>query len=160
LSIRPVQQELSKLAQIGLVKLRNDGNRIYYGANIEHPLFPEIRGIVEKTSGVPALLETALGLRPFDRARQCRYIDLRLRLGNERIDGCGSLSDQVIAPLLDSAKAQRSDSLAVPPRSEGGSNRLSIDLAHQLADVLFLPVEPSMRGDATCKLDRIAQVVR
>jgi uncharacterized protein len=60
LSIRPVQQELSKLAQIGLVKLRNDGNRTYYGANTEHPLFPEIRGIVEKTSGVSALLETAL----------------------------------------------------------------------------------------------------
>jgi len=60
LSIRPVQQELSKLAQIGLVKLRNDGNRIYYGANTEHPLFPEIRGIVEKTSGVSALLERAI----------------------------------------------------------------------------------------------------
>ena len=60
LSIRPVQQELRKLAQIGLVKLRNDGNRIYYAANTEHPLFPEIRGIVEKTSGVYASLETAL----------------------------------------------------------------------------------------------------
>ena len=60
LSIRPVQQELSKLAQIGLLKLRNDGNRIYYCANTEHPLFPEIRGIVEKTSGVYASLETAL----------------------------------------------------------------------------------------------------
>jgi DNA-binding transcriptional ArsR family regulator len=60
LSIRPVQQELRKLAQIGIVKLRNDGNRTYYGANTEHPLFPEIRGIVEKTSGVSALLETAL----------------------------------------------------------------------------------------------------
>jgi DNA-binding transcriptional ArsR family regulator len=60
LSIRPVQQELSKLAQIGLVKLRSDGNRTYYGANSEHPLFPEIRGIVEKTSGVSALLEAAL----------------------------------------------------------------------------------------------------
>ena len=60
LSIRPVQQELRKLVQIGLVKLRNDGNRIYYGANTEHPLFPEIRGIVEKTSGVFSSLETAI----------------------------------------------------------------------------------------------------
>jgi uncharacterized protein len=60
LSIRPVQQELSKLSQIGLVKQRSDGNRVYYGANTEHPLFPEIRGIVEKTSGASALLEAAL----------------------------------------------------------------------------------------------------
>ena len=60
LSIRPIQQELSKLLEIGLVKLRNDGNRVYYSANTEHPLFPEIRGLVEKTSGVSALLEAAL----------------------------------------------------------------------------------------------------
>jgi predicted nucleotidyltransferase len=59
-SLRPVQQELSKLTKIGLVRQRNDGNRIYYGANTEHPMFPEIRGLVEKTAGVPALLETAL----------------------------------------------------------------------------------------------------
>jgi predicted nucleotidyltransferase len=45
---------------VGLLKLRNDGNRIYYGANTEHPLFPEIRGIVEKTCGVSASLENAL----------------------------------------------------------------------------------------------------
>jgi predicted nucleotidyltransferase len=60
MSIRPVQQELRKLAEIGLVKLRSHGNRVYYAANTEHPLFPEIRGIVEKTSGAAALLEGAI----------------------------------------------------------------------------------------------------
>lgn len=60
LSIRPIQQELSKLAAIGLVNLRNDGNRVYYGANMAHPLAPEIRSLVEKTSGVSAVLESAL----------------------------------------------------------------------------------------------------
>jgi DNA-binding transcriptional ArsR family regulator len=59
-SIRPIQQELNKLSKIGLIKLRNDGNRVYYSANADHPLAPEIRGLVEKTSGVPALLESAL----------------------------------------------------------------------------------------------------
>lgn len=60
LSIRPVQQELRKLASIGLVIVRTDGNRSYYGANTAHPLFPEIRGLVEKTTGVRAVLEQAL----------------------------------------------------------------------------------------------------
>jgi DNA-binding transcriptional ArsR family regulator len=59
-SIRPIQQELNKLSRIGLVTLRNDGNRVYYRANASHPLAPEIRSLVEKTSGVPALLEAAL----------------------------------------------------------------------------------------------------
>lgn len=83
LSIRPVQQELSKLAQIGLVKLRNDGNRIYYGANTEHPLFPEIRGIVEKTSGVSALLETALA----DPGVELAFIFGSVGAGKARPDG-------------------------------------------------------------------------
>jgi predicted nucleotidyltransferase len=60
LSIRPIQQELSKLVDVGLVKFRSDGNRVYYSANSAHPLFPEIRGLVEKTSGVWVLLEEAL----------------------------------------------------------------------------------------------------
>jgi DNA-binding transcriptional ArsR family regulator len=59
-SIRPIQQELNKLSKIGLVNLRHDGNRTYYSANASHPLAPEIRGLVEKTSGVPAILEAAL----------------------------------------------------------------------------------------------------
>lgn len=60
LSIRPIQQELGNLETIGLIKARRDGNRVYYSANTEHPLFPEIRGLVEKTTGVKAILERAL----------------------------------------------------------------------------------------------------
>lgn len=60
LSIRPIQEELAKLKEVGLVKVRIDGNRVYYSANTEHPLFPEIRSLVEKTSGVEVLLREAL----------------------------------------------------------------------------------------------------
>ena len=59
-SIRPIQEELGKLLKIGLVKTRKDGNRVYYSANTEHPLYPEIRQLVEKTVGVQGLLRTAL----------------------------------------------------------------------------------------------------
>jgi predicted nucleotidyltransferase len=60
LSLRPIQQELSNLQAIGLIKVRKDGNRVYFSANSEHPLFPEIRSLVEKTTGVRALLQKAL----------------------------------------------------------------------------------------------------
>lgn len=60
MSLSPVQDEMTKLSKMGLVKSRQDGNRLYYRANSQHPLFPEIRGLVEKTSGVQALLRDAL----------------------------------------------------------------------------------------------------
>ncbi|MBS1958424.1 MAG: nucleotidyltransferase domain-containing protein [Bdellovibrionales bacterium] len=60
LSLRPIQQELNKLEKIGLIKTRKDGNRLYYSANTAHPIFPEIRSLVEKTMGFRALLTEAL----------------------------------------------------------------------------------------------------
>lgn len=60
LSISPIQQELGRLTRAGFIKMRRDGNRVYYSANFDHPLFPEIRGIVEKTVGVIALLRRML----------------------------------------------------------------------------------------------------
>ena len=60
LSIRPIQMELNNLLKIGLIKIRKDGNRVYYSANTEHPLFPEVRSLVEKTTGVRALLQAVL----------------------------------------------------------------------------------------------------
>lgn len=59
-SIRPIQEALNMLLIDGLVKTRKDGNRLYYSANTDHPLFPEIRSLVEKTTGVSALLQQAL----------------------------------------------------------------------------------------------------
>jgi predicted nucleotidyltransferase len=59
-SIRPIQQELAKLQSLGLIKARKDGNRTYFSSNTSHPLYPEIRGLVEKTSGYLALLTEAL----------------------------------------------------------------------------------------------------
>jgi hypothetical protein len=60
LSMRPIQEELKHLQTIGLIKTRKDGNRTYLSANTEHPLFPEIRSLVEKITGVRALLRHAL----------------------------------------------------------------------------------------------------
>lgn len=56
-----VQQELKKLQRLDLIKTNRDGNRLYYRANREHPLYPEIRSIVLKTVGLPDVLGEALG---------------------------------------------------------------------------------------------------
>lgn len=55
-----VRQELKRLARLGLVEARRDGNRTYYRANHLHPLYPDIRNLVLKTSGLVDLLRGAL----------------------------------------------------------------------------------------------------
>lgn len=60
LSPAALQKELTTLAAKEFVLTRRDGNRLYYRANIGHPLYPELRGIVLKTSGIAAELSRAL----------------------------------------------------------------------------------------------------
>ena len=60
LAFRTVHQELKNLKQMDLIKEHRAGNRVYYRANDEHPLFNDIRNIVLKTSGLVEVLREAL----------------------------------------------------------------------------------------------------
>jgi uncharacterized protein len=51
-AIRTIQKEIQTLKELDLVIGRRDGNRLYYSANPEHPLFGNISDLVEKTDGV------------------------------------------------------------------------------------------------------------
>ena len=55
-----LRQELRKLVGLDLVQSRRDSNRVYYGAKAENPLYPEIRNLVLKTSGLSDVLKSAL----------------------------------------------------------------------------------------------------
>jgi predicted nucleotidyltransferase len=57
-----LQKELTSLAAKEFVLTRRDGNRLYYRANTSHPLFPDLCGIVLKTSGIAAELGRALAV--------------------------------------------------------------------------------------------------
>ena len=60
LAVATVQQELKRLTRLGVIEARPDGNRTYYVAREDHPLYPEICGLVLKTSGLADLLRDAL----------------------------------------------------------------------------------------------------
>jgi predicted nucleotidyltransferase len=60
LSIGTIQKEMAHLKDLDLVLAERDGNRLYYSANIDHPLYKEICGLVEKTSGIKEQIKTAL----------------------------------------------------------------------------------------------------
>jgi len=60
LNISTVRQELEKLERLDLVTARRDGNRLYYRANRDHPLFSDIHNLVVKTSGLVDILRKAV----------------------------------------------------------------------------------------------------
>lgn len=55
-----LRQELRKLTRLELVCDRRSGNRVYFSANREHPLYPEIHRLVLKTTGLIEVLAEAL----------------------------------------------------------------------------------------------------
>ena len=60
LSLSTVQQELRRLARVGLVIARKDGNRVYYRANAGHPVHRDLCSLVLKTDGLAGVLQSAL----------------------------------------------------------------------------------------------------
>jgi predicted nucleotidyltransferase len=55
-----VQRELALLTQAGLINRSALGVQVFYRANRDHPVFPELSALLAKTTGVFGLLQTAL----------------------------------------------------------------------------------------------------
>ena len=55
-----VQRELERLAASGIISFTRLGQQKRYRANRKSPLFEELRSIVDKTAGVPQVLQAAL----------------------------------------------------------------------------------------------------
>ena len=63
-SVGAIQTEMKKLSRLELVTGRRDGNRLYYRANREHPLYADICSMVDKTVGLVGLLNAAVADLP------------------------------------------------------------------------------------------------
>jgi len=53
LALRTIQEELATLTMIGLVKSWSNGYHRFYRANRDHPLFSNLRGIVQISARFP-----------------------------------------------------------------------------------------------------------
>ena len=58
--LRAAQRELARLESAGLLTSTTEGNRKYFRANRESPIFPEIRGLLLKTVGLGDVLRQHL----------------------------------------------------------------------------------------------------
>lgn len=55
-----LHKELAKLAATGLLLRKEQGNQVRYQANQQCPVFPELAGLLRKTTGAAEILATAL----------------------------------------------------------------------------------------------------
>jgi hypothetical protein len=59
-STNSVRLELNRLKEAGLLESHHEGNTIVYQAKQDHPLFPEIRKIVTKVTGIDSVIESLI----------------------------------------------------------------------------------------------------
>ncbi len=60
LAVGTIQREVANMRKAGLILERRDGNRLYFRANRQHPIFSELQGIAIKTTGLSSQLFTVL----------------------------------------------------------------------------------------------------
>jgi DNA-binding transcriptional ArsR family regulator len=60
--VRPstLQRDLAKFTEAGILKMSRNGNRTYFQANEQCPVFPELRALLIKTSGLVDVLHGEL----------------------------------------------------------------------------------------------------
>lgn len=62
LRVRPssLQRELAAMVEVGILKRRRDGNRVYYHPDSACPFMPELQGLIIKTAGLVDVLRDLL----------------------------------------------------------------------------------------------------
>ena len=56
-STNSVREELNQLTKTQLLKSEKNGRQVYYTANPEHPLFPELKSMVGKVMGIDQVID-------------------------------------------------------------------------------------------------------
>jgi len=59
-STNAVREELNQLTQTKLLSSEKDGRNVFYRANTNHPLFPELRSMVSKVIGLDQVLDSII----------------------------------------------------------------------------------------------------
>ena len=67
-----VQRELKQLSEAGILTRSHKGRDVYYQANLNCPIYEELRSLILKTSGLGDILRAALG--PLDNRIKAAFI--------------------------------------------------------------------------------------
>jgi predicted transcriptional regulator len=59
-STNAVREELNQLKKTNLLKSEKNGRQVYYMANTEHALFPELKSMVSKVMGIDQVIDSII----------------------------------------------------------------------------------------------------
>jgi len=59
-STNAVREELNQLKKTNLLKSEKTGRQVYYMANTEHALFPELKSMVSKVMGIDQIIDSVI----------------------------------------------------------------------------------------------------
>jgi predicted nucleotidyltransferase len=76
-----IQRELANLTKAGILKKTINGNRSYFNANKDCPIFPELKGVLVKTVGIVEVLRDCL--KPFSKHTSAAFVYGSMASGTE-----------------------------------------------------------------------------
>jgi predicted nucleotidyltransferase len=79
-----LQRELHDLSEVGILKTHRQGHMVYYQANTDSPVFPDLRGLLVKTAGFVDVLEDAL--KPLAARLRTAFVYGSIAAGSEQSD--------------------------------------------------------------------------
>jgi predicted nucleotidyltransferase len=142
--LNSLQKEVKHLSSIDLIKARKDGNRIYYSANKEHPLYPDLLSIVEKTVGIVSILRKSLN----DPRIKCVFIFGSIAKNKERASSdidllvIGNLGMRDISKLISGIQENLGREINPHVYTPEGFKKKLLEKDHFLTSVLKQQIKP------------------
>jgi predicted nucleotidyltransferase len=138
-----LQRDLKALVDAGILQQRREGRRTYFRAETRSPLFPDLRGLLDKTAGIVPTLE--LTLEPFRDRIACAFVYGSVARREEHaqsdidllVIGAVGLAD--LAPALRLAEARLGREVNVTSYSTREFRRRVAAKDHFLTEVLRGP---------------------
>ena len=79
-----LQRELQDLSEVGILKTHRQGRMVYYQADRDSPVFPDLRGLLLKTAGLVDVLAHAL--KPLGAKLRAAFVYGSMAAGTEQSD--------------------------------------------------------------------------
>ena len=140
-----LQRELKALVDGGILERRREGTRIYFKADTRSPLFPELRGLLEKTAGLLPTLRQAL--KPFAGRIDCAFVYGSVARGREHARSdvdvlvMGAVGLAELAPALRKVEARLGRDVNVTSYSAQEFGKKIAAKDHFLTEILRGPKE-------------------
>jgi predicted nucleotidyltransferase len=135
-----LQRELKALVDGGILETRREGTRAYFKANTRSPIFPELRGLMDKTAGLVPTLRMVL--QPLEGRIACAFIFGSVARSEEHagsdidlmVVGDVGLAD--LAPALRTAEERLGREVNATSYSAAEFRKKAVSKDHFLSEVL------------------------